>query len=227
VQSLQMKWSSLWGPMQSEVVRHLLTFGVVSMVASCLTPLAQLQIREGIVQALGSHTAGIWEGAQRLSASYSLVLTSLVGVYFLPRFSRCRDGASLFAEMRKAIFLLVPISIGMGLVLYQWRSLAIDMLFNHAFQPMGEMMAVQCVGDTLRIVAWVFAYVMLARRKHLRYLTAEVVFSVVHVVLASTLQSTQGLQGLAMAYTVSCAIYVAMAWPAIFKLRGQVSSCPC
>lgn len=225
--SMRLKWSSLWGPMQGEAARHLLAFGVVSMVASCLTPLTQLQIREGIVQVLGSHTAGIWEGAQRLSASYSLVLTSLVGVYFLPRFSRCADGASLFAEMRKAIFLLVPISIAMGLVLYQWRRLAIDTLFNAAFLPMGEMIAVQCVGDTLRIVAWIFAYVMLARRKHLRYLTAEVAFSVVHVALAATLQSTQGLQGLAMAYTVSCAIYVVMVWPAIFKLRGQVSTCPC
>lgn len=220
--SLRLSWSFLWRGAQRDAAKHLLAFGLVSMVASCLTPLTQLQIRESIVQVLGTDTAGFWEGAQRLSASYSLVLTSLVGVYFLPRFSRCGDGVSLFAEIRKAICLLVPISIGMGLVLYQWRFLAIDTLFNTSFHPMGEMIAVQCVGDTLRIVAWIFAYALLSRRKHLRYLGAEVTFSGVHVTLALVLQSTHGLQGLAMAYMGACAIYVAMVWPTILKLRGQV-----
>lgn len=219
--SLQLKLSALWGPLHSDAARHLLAFGVVTMVASCLTPISQLQIRDGITLALGSETAGIWEGAQRLSSSYSLVLTSLVGVYFLPKFSKCVDDAALFVEIRKAVGLLVPISVVMGIALYHLRYVSIDLLFNASFRPMAEMMAVQCIGDTLRIVAWIFAYALLSRKKHLRYLTAEATFTVVHVGLAAALQSTQGLQGLAFAYAAACAVYVAMVFPGILRLKRQ------
>ena len=69
------------------IVKKLLGFTLMSIVASIMMPITQLAIRFIIKENISINAAGIWEGLNRISTSYLLIFTTSISFYFLPKLS--------------------------------------------------------------------------------------------------------------------------------------------
>lgn len=215
-------FSKLLGPLDAEVFRNLLKFAVMAIVSAACLPVTQMMIRSEIGQTLGWHAAGYWEAMWRLSSAYLMMATTTLSVYFLPRLSELKSYRELMAEIRYAYRIIIPITAGVGVLIYVLREPIVGFLFSSDFAPVSELFAWQLVGDALKIGSWIIAYVMLGRAMFKAFIFTEVVGSILFYLLAVLLIRGVGLEGVVMAYAINYAAYWLLVWVVIRKgLRGM------
>ena len=70
-------------------------YSMMALVSAVVVPVSQLIIRSYIRKHEGITNAGLWEGINRISAMYLLVITTSLSVYYLPRLAELRSKQEL------------------------------------------------------------------------------------------------------------------------------------
>ena len=83
----------------------------------------------------------------------------------------------------------------------------IRLLFTPEFMPMERLFGWQMLGDFFKICSWLLAYLMLAKAKTTLYITTEIVFSLLYLVLGFLLVKVNGVVGLNQAYLINYIVY--------------------
>ena len=73
---------------------------------------------------------------------------------------------------------------------------------------MRELFLWQMVGNVLKIIAWLFSYVMLAKAMTKLYIGTEILFSISFVVLSLFFTDAFGLVGMSYSFALNYAIYL-------------------
>ena len=129
----------------------LLSFSVMSLVAAFLMPITYLQIRRDVISSAGLEAAGYWEAIGRISTYYLMFVTTLLGIYYLPKLSLARHNAD-FKRVYIGYFrnILPPFCAALT-VLYFLRDWVVRLLFSKAFLPMEELFFWQLLGDVFKV----------------------------------------------------------------------------
>jgi PST family polysaccharide transporter len=189
------------------VLLKYLSYSVMTVVSAATIPVSQLFIRGYVIDHLSVTQAGWWEGMNRISAMYLMVVTSSFGVYYLPRLSEIKEKHELRKEIFVAFKVIVPALILGFLGIYIFRDLIIKILFTPDFYPMRNLFAWQLIGDLFKISSWLLAFLMVAKSMTRLYVITEIFFSILFVGLSILLVQNKQVVGVTFANTIVYIIY--------------------
>lgn len=218
------KISYLFGALDKETVINLGKYTAMALTSAACVPVSHILVRNHLGETFGWEAAGYWEAIWRLSTAYLLLVTTTLGVYYLPRLSELRDSLEIKKEIIQGYKIILPTAALCGLVIYLSRDVLIALLFTDDFAPTRDLFAWQMIGDTLKIGSWILAYLMLSKAMLKLFMITEILFSGAFVLLTWLFTSTGELQGVAVAHAVNYAIYwVVLAYFIRKYLRNQKS----
>ena len=199
--------SYLFGKIEPHIAKKFAAFALMALVSAVCVPLSQMAIRFYLSQEFGLNYAGYWEAMIRLSAAYLMLVTTTLGVYYLPRLAELTH----LDEIKKEVYLgykfIFPLAVIGGLSVYLLRDWIIALLFSQAFMPMRDLFLWQMIGDSLKIGSWILAYLMLGKAMTKLFVTTEILFALSSVGLTYVFSKLFGFEGVSIAHLVNYALY--------------------
>ena len=215
------KFSSLFGKIDLEITKKFSSFIWMALVSAICVPLSQMLIRAYLSQEFGLVYAGYWEAMIRLSTVYLMLVTTTLGVYYLPRLSELK----MIDEIKKEVYLgykfLFPLAVAGGVVIFVLRDLIIKVLFSPSFAPMQSLFFWQMMGDALKIGSWILAYLMLSKAMTKLYISTEIIFTLSLIALTYVCTQLFGFEGVSIAHLINYGMYWVVISFFIFKSLKQ------
>lgn len=215
------KFSSLFGKIDLEITKKLSSFIWMALVSAICVPLSQILIRAYLSQEFGLAYAGYWEAMIRLSTVYLMLVTTTLGVYYLPRLSELK----MIDEIKKEVYLgykfLFPLAVAGGVVIFVLRDWIIKVLFSPSFAPMQSLFFWQMMGDALKIGSWILAYLMLSKAMTKLYISTEIIFTLSLIALTYVCTQLFGFEGVSIAHLINYGMYWVVISFFIFKSLKQ------
>lgn len=211
-----------FGKIDPAVAKKFAAFAAMALVSAICVPLSQMLIRNYLVHEYSAQYAGYWEGMIRLSAAYLMMVTTTLGVYYLPRMSELKSSA----EIKKEVFLgykfIFPLAVLGGAVVFVLKDWIIKLLFSTEFLPMRELFLWQMIGDSLKIGSWILAYLMLSKAMTHLFIATEIIFAITSVALTYFCTQLFGFEGVSIAHMLNYALYWAAMGVFVFnKLKEK------
>ena len=201
------KFSSLLGKIDREISKKFASFILMALVSAICVPLSQMLIRAYLSQEFSLAYAGYWEAMIRLSTVYLLLVTTTLGVYYLPRLSEL----NAIEEIKKEIYLgykfIFPLAVVGGIIVFVLRDWIINLLFSPSFAPMQDLFFWQMMGDALKIGSWILAYLMLSKAMTKLYISTEIIFTLSLIALTYICTQIFGFEGVSIAHLINYAMY--------------------
>ena len=183
-------------------------YTLMAITSAATVPVSQLFIRSYVISNISINDAGYWEGMNKLSTMYLMIITSSLGVYFLPKLAELNTNIELKKEIFKVYKIIMPI-LAMGLLsIYLLRHLVVSILFSVDFTPMTSLFAYQLIGDFFKIAAWLLAFNMIAKSMTKTFIATEIISSLTFVGLALYFVNINGVIGITQAYMINYIIYL-------------------
>lgn len=198
---------NLWGPFNKDTAKKLSGFALMALTSTAMAPLSQMLIRNKLGQELGWTAAGYWQGVLKISEMYLVVVTTTLGVYYLPRISEISDRNELRQEILRGYKTILPMALLGATSIFLLRDFLISMFFTKDFMPMKIYFKFQLVGDVIKIASWLLGYVLWGKALTKIFITTEVLFSLLFVILSYIGINTIGIDGVTLAYAITYALY--------------------
>ena len=177
----------LRGGFSGEELRRFLSFVPMTLAFAVVPSATQIWARDLVAAHSGWAAVGLVQGVTRLSDMYLNVITTVLSMYYLPRFAEIRIAPDLRKELIRGVAVIVPAVAVISAVLYFGRDLLIRIIFTAEFLPMRDLFAWQMLGNVLCVVSWLFGYVLVARASPLKLVVLELVDSGFFVGMAALL----------------------------------------
>jgi PST family polysaccharide transporter len=189
-------------------LRSLSSYSLMTLVSAVLGPMVFLSIRKNIILNLGIEQAGYWEAMGRISSYYFLFVSTIIGLYFLPKLTLAKSNQetkSLFWEYYKGI---LPVFI-VGLIgIYFFREVLVQLLFTKEFLPVSKLFFWQLVGDVFKAASLILGYQFFAQKLTKAFIVFEL-FSLAILYFSSIyFVSIRGIEGVVMAHSFTYAVYL-------------------
>lgn len=197
----------LVGGIDKTSARNLAKFTAMALTSAVCVPVSHILIRNHLGETLGWEAAGYWEAMWRLSAAYLMLVTSTLGVYYLPRLSELKSGSDIISEMIQGYKIILPVAAACGLIIYFLREFIVRTLFTSEFYEMEVLFGWQMVGDTLKIGSWIVSYLMLAKGMVRLFIFSEILFAVSFYFMTLCFSDWLGLKGVAVAHSLNYLMY--------------------
>jgi len=211
------KFSSLLGKIDLEITKKFSSFILMALVSAICVPLSQMLIRAYLTQEFSLAYAGYWEAMIRLSTVYLMLVTTTLGVYYLPRLSELNK----IDEIKKEVYLgykfLFPLTVVGGIIVFVIRDWIINLLFTPSFAPMQDLFFWQMMGDALKIGSWILAYLMLSKAMTKLYISTEIIFTLSLIALTYVCTQFFGFKGVSIAHLINYGMYWIVISLFIFK----------
>lgn len=182
-------------------------FSLMTFTSAISLPVSHMIVRNYIGEEISLKDAGYWQAVWYISSMYLTIVITTLGVYYLPRLSEIKSKKELGRELINGIKIIVPIVVLMAMVIYSAKDLIIILLFSEEFIPMRNLFLWQLCGDVVKVAAWLFASLMLAKAMARAYIATEILFSISFVFLSICLLSHFGLVGVTYAYAINYVLY--------------------
>ena len=197
----------LWGQMNLPALHELSGFALMGLISALTVPISYMFIRDHLTNSLGLSAAGYWQASWKISEIYLMLVTTTLSVYYLPRLAEIRTALELKAEIIKVYRFVMPVVAAGAVIIYLLRDFIIETLFTPDFLPMRELFPWQLAGDVIKIGSWILAYIMLGRAMVKLFVTTEIAFSILFVLLSWLFVDNFGLVGVSMAYATNYSLY--------------------
>ncbi|OCL92934.1 O-antigen translocase [Arcobacter porcinus] len=212
------KWEYFKQGVDKDSLVKLSKYSLMAITSAIAAPVSFLIIRNHIGESLSWDDAGYWQGIWYISSMYLLVVTTSLSVYYLPKLSEIQDKNELKKEILSGYKIIIPIVAFMSLVIFLLKEYVILIAFSDKFMPMIELFKWQLIGDIIKIASWLLAYLMLAKAMIKTFISTEVLFSFLFVILSILFINGFGLVGITYAFSLNYLIYfITMIF--IFKKR--------
>jgi PST family polysaccharide transporter len=193
----------LLGGIDTQAVRNLAKFIAMALTSAACVPLSHILIRNYLGETLGWEAAGYWEAMWRLSSAYLMLVTTTLGVYYLPKLSELQNPADIKKEILQGYKIILPVSAGCGLIIYMLRDFIVLVLFTAEFSHMEVLFGWQMIGDTLKICSWLLGYILIAKAQMVLFIVTEVLFSFLFFLLIFSMSDHLGLESTAIAHSIN------------------------
>ncbi len=105
---------------------------------------------------------GFGKGLEYFDA-YLQLITASFSVYLLPTLSRLTEKRDITREVVKSLKFVLPAVAAASFTVWLLRDFAIWLLLSNKFTAMRDLFAWQLVGDVLKVGAYVFGYLVIAK----------------------------------------------------------------
>lgn len=200
VKRFQEKWAS-------EEAKKLLHYSLMSLISAFCLPVSQIIVRNYVAKTLSWDYAGYWQAMTYVSTMYLMVITTALSTYYLPRLSEIDNKKDLKAELVQGYKIIIPLVSIMALFIYILKEYIVAILFSADFSPMFDLFKWQMIGDVIKIIAWLIAYIMLAKAMTKQFIISEILFSITFCILSILAVQYYGFKGLSYAFSLNYFIY--------------------
>jgi PST family polysaccharide transporter len=188
-------------------LKNLSSYSLMALVSSVFGPMVLLAIRNNIIVTLGIEQAGFWEAMTRISSYSFLFITSLIGIYFLPKLAQAKNNQEtkvLFWEYYKGILPLFMLGM---VVLYFLRDFIIQILFTKAFLPVSKLFFWQLIGDVFKAASFILGYQFYAKKLTRAFIAFELFSLAVLYCSISYCITLFTIEGVVLGYAITYALY--------------------
>jgi PST family polysaccharide transporter len=190
-----------------DIVKKLLSYGLLGIFSAALMPLASLIIRDHIIGQYSIQDAGQFEFVNRISNVITLFFSLTISTYYIPRISEINKPDELHTEVMGTFKMIVPI-LGMLLVsIYFCRYIIINLLGSTKFLMSSSLFKFQLVGDFFKTCAQLLSFILVAKARIGLAIAVEIFFNAFNVTISIILIRSMGINGASMAYLVSYLTY--------------------
>ncbi|MCX4036051.1 MULTISPECIES: O-antigen translocase [Aeromonas] len=196
-----------WGSTTKEARKAIGGYMLMAITTALTVPISLILVRTILVDQVGWEAAGHWQAVWKISEVYLGVITMALGTYYLPRLSSLVGVDAIVNEIHRTALVIIPIVGVMALGVYLLRDVAIWLLFTEEFRSARDLFAIQLCGDVAKIASWLYAYPMLSRGAAKWFMTTEVFFSIIFVIISYLLILSMGTKGAALAYAINYSLY--------------------
>lgn len=207
--------SYLLGVIDKQSAKNLAKFTAMALTSAACVPLSHILIRNHLGETLGWDAAGYWEAMWRLSAAYLMLVTTTLGVYYLPKLSELQDPGEIKKEILQGYKIILPVAAACGLVIYLLRDFIIRVLFTTEFAEMEVLFGWQLVGDTLKIGSWLLGYVLTAKALMSLFVVSEIIFSFLFFFIIYVMTDIWGLEASSIAHAINYLLHFCFMFLAI------------
>ena len=185
-------------------------FTLMALITSVTLPVAYVMMRNLLAAHYSWDEVGIWQGVSSISDAYLQFITASFSVYLLPTLSRLTAKKDITREIEKALKFVLPAVAVASLTVWLLRDFAIWLLFSAKFTAMRDLFAWQLVGDVLKVGAYVYGYLVIARASLRFYILAEISQFALLTAFSHWLIPAHGAAGAAQAYMATYIVYFAL-----------------
>ncbi|MCL6352884.1 lipid III flippase WzxE [Pectobacterium polaris] len=182
-------------------------FTLMALMTAVTLPVAYIMMRNLLAAHYSWDEVGIWQGVSSISDAYLQFITASFTVYLLPTLSRLTDKAALSQEIVRSLKFVLPVVVGVSFCVWLLRDFAIWLLFSSEFTAMRDLFVWQLVGDVMKVGAYVFGYLVIAKAALRFYLLTEVSQFLLLTGFSHWLIPLYGAQGAAQAYMATYLVY--------------------
>ncbi len=219
LKKLRIKWKLDFKSWDKPVIKMLFRFSLMAIVSGFVGQGMQIMVRDRIIVQFSVADAGYWQAVTKISDYYLGFITSVLGVYYMPRLSEITSKTELRNEIFKGYKIILPVVGVVAFVIWLLRDLVIHLLFTPMFLPMKPLFTFQLLGDFFKIGSWLLAYLMIAKAMTKTYITTEIIFAASYVTLSYYLMNCYGIIGATYSFCINYAIYWLFMW---FLIRGKI-----
>lgn len=194
--------------LDKESLSKLSRYSLMAITSALTVPVSHLIIRNYIGENLGWDSAGYWQGIWYISTMYLMIITTSLGVYYLPRLSEIQDNNELKKEIFHGYKIIIPIVLMMSLMIFLLKEYIVLIAFSDKFMPMMELFTWQLIGDVIKIASWLLGYITLAKAMTKIYISLEIIGSLSFVLVSIYFIDNFGLIGITYAYTFNYILYM-------------------
>ncbi|MBS9431516.1 lipid III flippase WzxE [Photorhabdus hainanensis] len=213
---------SSFKPMWDKVLAGQLgKFTLMALLTSITLPVAYIMMRNLLAAHYSWHDVGIWQGVSSISDAYLQFITASFTVYLLPTLSRLQGKSEISNEIIKALKFVLPAVAVASFTVWLLRDFAIWLLFSDKFTAMRDLFAWQLVGDVLKVGAYVFGYLVIAKAALRFYVLTEVSQFLLLTGFAHWFIPVNGALGAAQAYMATYIIYFTLCCGAFLIYRRR------
>ncbi|MQJ99389.1 oligosaccharide flippase family protein [Escherichia coli] len=202
-----LKIGYLIGKISTDVKKNIAEYIFMAIVSAVSLPLGMILIRGFLIEYTGWKNAGEWQAVWKISEAYLSVITMGLSVYYLPRLSSLYDHNSLVREVKSVASIVLPIVSLMAVAVYILRDFSISLLYTEQFREARELFKIQLIGDVIKVISWVYAYPMIAKKSTKLFVFTEIVFTITLVLLSYCFIKKYGVHGANLAYVLNYILY--------------------
>ena len=186
---------------------NLSRFSIMQVFSLITLPLAEIYIRNLIIEGSDWYEAGIWQSLMRLSSVYTGFFLTFLAVYYLPtlsNLSKKEAQINCVLEYIKVIgisFLLAAIAI------YILKDLIIAIAFTKEFSIQAHQLAFQLLGDLFKILAYIIGFLLVAKAKTTLYILGELAQTILYINITIYFIKLGSTNNVYPAYALSNFIY--------------------
>ncbi len=215
-----MKLSYWIGKTDYQAKKNIFEFVLMTAISSVIIPIALIFIRNALVTHAGWDSAGQWQAVWKISEVYLGVLTMALSVYYLPKLASLKSADEIKSEINSVVLFVFPVIVLAALLIYFLRDYVIAILFTPEFLPARDLFAIQLAGDVIKVISWLYAYPMLAKKATKYFISTEIFFGVTWVLLSVYFIEKYGVSGANIAYVVNYIMYFLVVF---FNLKRVIS----
>ncbi len=182
-------------------------FTLMALMTSFTLPVAYIMMRNLLAQRFSWNDVGIWQGVSSISDAYLQFITASFTVYLLPTLSRLTDKRAIGQEIGRSLLFVLPAVATVSLLLWLLRDVVIRLLFSMQFDAMRDLFAWQLAGDVLKVGAYVFGYLVIAKASLRFYLLTEISQFLLLTGFSHWLIPLHGALGATQAYMATYMVY--------------------
>ncbi|MFP1985814.1 lipid III flippase WzxE [Lonsdalea quercina] len=205
--STPLRWPMLKPFWERVVAGRLAKFTLMALMTAVTLPVAYITMRNLLAAHYGWDAVGIWQGVTTISDAYLQFITAAFSVYLLPTLSRLTERRDQAREIVTALKFVLPTVAAVSFVVWLLRDAAIWLLFSHQFIAMRDLFPWQLAGDVMKVGAYVFGYLVIAKASLRFYLLTEISQFLLLMGFAHWLIPLHGALGAAQAYMASYLVY--------------------
>lgn len=198
-------------------VDKLVKYTLMLVVSAIAFPIVEFMVRQYIIDSIGYHGAGLWQGAVRLSSAYTGLFSIFLAYAFVPLVSGQEDKAELKKIIKKYSKYVAMIFIFGAVILYSNRDALIPLLLSDRFAGLIDLIGYQLIGDFFKICAYVIGFLAVAKAATLVYIAAEVIQAILYLTLSYLFgQMYAGVEGVFFGYVVTYFVYFLLSLAGLF-----------
>ncbi|WP_254901614.1 lipid III flippase WzxE [Lonsdalea britannica] len=169
-----LRWPMLKPLWERMLAGRLAKFTLMALMTAVTLPVAYITMRNLLAAHYGWEAVGIWQGVTTISDAYLQFITAAFSVYLLPTLSRLTERRDQAREIVTSLKFVLPTVAAVSFVVWLLRDVAIWLLFSHQFIAMRDLFPWQLTGDVMKVGAYVFGYLVIAKASLRFYLLTEI-----------------------------------------------------
>ncbi|MGB5927337.1 MAG: hypothetical protein WBH03_04145 [Cyclobacteriaceae bacterium] len=190
--------------------KKLSEFLLMAIVAMVFGRLLDFLVREYSIQTFGLDSTGLWQSVVRLSDTYLVFFSAVIGSVYYPHISSMIfhiEGLKKFVRrILLSIAILTPFLL---IIIYSYREFWLELLFTPYFSKAGFMVDFQLMGDYFYMLSFPLTYLLIAQTRTRTFIFLEVFAAVIYLGVIWYLIPRFGIEAIPAAHLYkSMAVFV-------------------